>query len=61
MTPQHIRTDSIIEHLSYLKSYPNKELPAYEEFSVGNKTYYFSPGGSLYQKDPEAKEVGTYE
>lgn len=59
MTPQHVTTESIIEHLRDLTSYPNQELPPYEEFSVGNRTYYFSPGGSLYQRDPETKEVGT--
>jgi hypothetical protein len=63
MTLQHPTTgQSIIERLGDLKSYPNEELPAYEEFSVGHKSYYFTPGGSLYQKERKTKEeAGTNE
>ena len=39
--------------------YPNEELPAYEEFSVGHKSYYFTPGGSLYQKERKTKEEAS--
>jgi hypothetical protein len=39
-----------------LKSCPNEDLPPYEEFSVGDKTYYFTSGGSLYQMERKTKE-----
>ena len=39
--------------LRALKNYPDEALAPYEEFKVEGKTYYFSPGGSLYRKDPE--------
>jgi hypothetical protein len=31
---------------------PNEAITPYQEFSVDNKTYYFTPGGFLYRKDP---------
>jgi hypothetical protein len=56
MTFQHSTRQSIIDRLSDLKSYPNEDLPPYEEFSVGDKTYYFTSGGSLYQMERKTKE-----
>ena len=47
---QNHTAETILERLSYLKNHP-KEAPApYEEFRVGGKIYYFTPGGSLYCK-----------
>ncbi len=41
-----------------LENYLGKPLGSYEEFVLGGKTYYFSPGGFLYRKDPGSEEVG---
>jgi hypothetical protein len=50
---RHQTTENTLNLLRALKSYPDEVLAPYEEFKVGTKTYYFSPGGSLYRKDPE--------
>jgi hypothetical protein len=46
-------TENTLDLLRDLKNYPHEALAPYEEFKVGAKTYYFSPGGSLCRKDPE--------
>jgi len=46
----------ILDLLSDLENYPHDALAPYEEFSIGGKTYYFTPGGFLYRRDPETKE-----
>ena len=43
-----------------LENYLGKVLGSYEEFMLGGKTYYFSPGGFLYRKDPGSEEVGGH-
>jgi hypothetical protein len=51
------------EHLNlliYLENYLGKVLASYEEFMLGGKTYYFSPGGFLYRKDSGSEEEGGY-
>ena len=50
----------ILERLSEGKNYPEETLTPYEEFSVEGKTYYFTPGGFLYRKDPGTEEIGGY-
>ena len=50
----------ILERLSEVKNYPEEALVPYEEFSVEGKTYYFTPGGFLYRKDPGTEEVGGF-
>jgi hypothetical protein len=40
--------------------YPEEHLAPYKEFEIGAKTYYFTPGGFLYRKDPGTEEVGGY-
>lgn len=58
MTPQRdTRTENILDYLSDLKNYPEKAPAPYEEFEVGGKSYYFTPGGSLYRQDGQIKEV----
>jgi hypothetical protein len=49
-------TENILEYLGDLKNYPDEALAPYEEFKVGDKTYYFTTGGSLYRKDPGSEE-----
>jgi hypothetical protein len=52
--------ENILDHLSDLKNYPEEALTPYEEFAVAGNTYYFTPGGFLYRKDPGAEEVGGF-
>ncbi len=52
--------ESILEHLGDLENYPKETLVTYEEFLVDDKTYYFTPGGFLYRKDPGTEEVGGF-
>jgi hypothetical protein len=35
-------------------------LAPYEEFAAAGKTYYFTPGGFLYRKDPGTEELGGF-
>jgi hypothetical protein len=52
--------EKILERLSDLENYPDEALVPYEEFSAGGKTYYFTPGGFLYRKDPGTEDVGGF-
>ncbi|MDQ4002540.1 MAG: hypothetical protein M3259_01720, partial [Actinomycetota bacterium] len=58
MMLQEKTAESILDHLSDLKNYPDQALAPYEEFTLAAKTYYFTPGGFLYCKDPGSEEVG---
>jgi hypothetical protein len=49
-TSQDHTGQNILDYLGDLKNYPNEALAPYEEFSIGGKIYYFTPGGSLYRK-----------
>ena len=62
MTMQRDTTvvENILERLSDLENYPEKTLAPYEEFDLDGKSYYFTPGGFLYRKDPGTKEVGGF-
>src|SRR4051794_26257018 len=60
MTPQDTTAENILDRLSDLENYPHEPLASYEEFKVGARTYYFTPGGFLYRKDPGAEEVGGF-
>ena len=50
----------ILERLSDVENYPEEALAPYEEFGVGANTYYFTPGGFLYRKDPGGEDAGGY-
>jgi len=52
--------EDILARLGDTKNYPAGSVAPYEEFSVGANTYYFTPGGFLYRKDPGTEEVGGY-
>jgi hypothetical protein len=59
---RHERTENTLDLLlRALKNYQHEALAPYEEFKVGGKTYYFSPGGSLYRTDPEVERPVSYE
>jgi hypothetical protein len=50
--------ESILNRLSDLENYPEEHIAPYQEFEIGANTYYFTPGGFLYRKDPWSEEVG---
>ena len=52
--------ESLLKHLSDIEHYPDEALAPYKEFTIGGKTYYFTPGGFLYRKDPGAEEIGGF-
>ncbi len=45
----------LLERLGDPENYPYETLAAYKEFEVESDTYYFTPGGFLYRKDPGAE------
>lgn len=49
--------ENIPDRLSDLENYPDEALRPYQEFEVGSKTYYFTPGGFLYRKDSWTEET----
>ena len=56
-----VTVEQLLARLSDLKNNPEQALAPYEEFSIGGKIYYFTPGGFLYRKDePESEAVGGF-
>jgi len=43
-----------------LENHMGKILGPYEEFTLCGKTYYFSPGGFLYRREPGSEEAEGY-
>ena len=58
--PHDATAESILDRLGDLENYPYDALVPYKEFEMGRKTYYFTPGGFLYCKDPEMEEIGGF-
>ena len=56
--PRDTTAENILERLGDLENYPDDALVPYEEFEMARKTYYFTPGGFLYRKDPEIEHLG---
>jgi hypothetical protein len=52
--------EGVLERLRDLQNYPDVSLVPYEEFKIDGQTYYFTPGGFLYRKDPGSEEVGGF-
>ena len=52
--------EDLLKRLSDSHNYPYDALAPYEEYKLDEKTYYFTPGGFLYRKDPGAEEVGGF-
>ena len=50
----------ILERLSDLEGCPEETIVPYQEFEAGGETYYFTPGGFLYHKDPWTEEIGGF-
>ena len=55
-----ITAEDLLTRLSDLHNYPNDALAPYEEYKLDEKTYYFTPGGFLYRKDPVTVAVGGF-
>ena len=55
--PNDATAESILDRLGDLENYPHDALVPYKEFEMSTKTYYFTPGGFLYRKDPWTEEV----
>ena len=51
---------ALLNRLGDPEHYPEEALSPYQEFKVGGKIYYFTPGGFLYRKDAWAEEVGGF-
>jgi hypothetical protein len=60
MTKQDYVAEGVLERLRDLENHPDEPLAPYEEFRTGANTYYFTPGGFLYRKDPGSEEVGGF-
>ena len=58
--PHDTRAENLLERLSDLENYPDEPLAPYKEFTLGGTSYYFTPGGFLYRKDPGAEEAGGF-
>jgi len=52
--------EELLSRFSDTENYPEEVLAPYKEFTFGGHTYYFTPGGFLYRKDPGAEEVGGF-
>jgi hypothetical protein len=50
----------LLSLFSDTENYPDEHLAPYQEFRIGANTYYFTPGGFLYRKDPGSEEVGGF-
>jgi hypothetical protein len=60
MISKDTTAEGILERLGDVDNYPHECIAPYEEFSEGGQTYYFTPGGFLYRKDPGSEEVGGF-
>ena len=60
MMPQDATAVAIIRRFSDNNNCPDEALAPYEEFVADQKTYYFTPGGFLYRRDPGTEEIGGF-
>ena len=54
---RNITAEDLLKRLSDLENYPHDALAPYEEYKIDEKTYYFTPGGFLYRRDPGTEEA----
>ena len=59
MHRDHI-AENILDRLEDLENYPDENLVPYKEFEIDGQTYYFTPGGFLYRKDPYTEALGGF-
>jgi hypothetical protein len=57
---QGTTADDHLDLLIGLQNHLGKVLAPYEEFMVGGKIYYLSPGGFLHRKDSGSEETRGY-
>jgi hypothetical protein len=60
MLPEDTTAEDHLDLLIGLQNYLGKVLAPYEEFRLGKKTYYLSPGGFLHRKDPGSEGARGY-
>ena len=60
MPQEDTTAEGLLERLGDLENYPEESLAPYEEFRAGANTYYFTPGGFLFRKDPGTELVGGF-
>jgi hypothetical protein len=60
MELRDMTAEDLLKRLSDLENYPDDDLAPYEEYKLDEKTYYFTPGGFLYRKDPTTGALGGY-
>ena len=60
MMREESKVTHILNRLSNLENYPHDALAPYEEFAIGGKIYYFTPGGFLYRREPASEEIGDF-
>ena len=61
MTQRDGSVEAMFDRLEDLKNHPDENLVPYEEFELlDGETYYFTPRGFLYRKDPGSEEVGGF-
>ena len=58
--PLDTTAEAILERFSDLANHPHEGISPYEELLAGGKSYYFTPGGFLYRKDPGTDEAGGF-
>ena len=58
--PNDATAESILDRLGDLENYPHDALVPYKELEMSTKTYYFTPGGFLYRRDPGTEEIGDF-
>jgi hypothetical protein len=53
--------EGVLQRLGDLENYPDENLVPYKEFELlDGETYYFTPGGFLYRKDPGTEALGGF-
>ena len=57
MIVQDTTAEAHLALLADLENHVGNALGPYEKFMLNGKTYYFTPGGFLYRKDPWSEEV----
>jgi hypothetical protein len=60
ITQEDPTAENLLERLSDLENNAEESLVPYEEFEIGSETYYFTPGGFLYRREPGTEEIGGF-
>ena len=60
ITQEDPTAENLLERLSDLENNPEELLVPYEEFEIEGETYYFTPGGFLYRREPGTEEIGGF-